>query len=208
MDNFAYLNQISQSTRPAKSPKVTGSISNLSIIKIATGGIVLFFLIMAFGLLLGSLNKKPTNLTKQLYTRTVNLNTTIGTYGSSLKTSQLRAINASLSSVLTNTSKQLSDYLTADNDKDNALIPDDKTLEEETANNLALDTSLNNAKLNGLLDRTYDNQIGLQVSLLISMTSELIARNKDSELDNILTTFYSSLNAIHQSIESYSNPSE
>lgn len=208
MDNFAYLNQISQSTRPAKSPKGTGSISNLSIIKIATGGIVLFFLIMAFGLLLGSLNKKPTNLTKQLYTRTVNLNTTIGTYGSSLKTSQLRAINASLSSVLTNTSKQLSDYLTADNDKDDALIPDDKTLEEETANNLALDTSLNNAKLNGLLDRTYDNQIGLQVSLLISMTSELIARNKDSELDNILTTFYSSLNAIHQSIESYSNPSE
>lgn len=208
MDNFAYLNQISQSTRPAKSPKGTGSISNLSIIKIAAGGIVLFFLIMAFGLLLGSLNKKPTNLTKQLYTRTVNLNTTIGTYGSSLKTSQLRAINASLSSVLTNTSKQLSDYLTADNDKDDALIPDDKTLEKETANNLALDTSLNNAKLNGLLDRTYDNQIGLQVSLLISMTSELITRNKDPELDNILTTFYSSLNAIHQSIEAYSNPSE
>lgn len=208
MDNFAYLNQISQSTRPAKSPKRAGGISNLSIIKIAAGGIVLFFLIMAFGLLLGNLNKKPTNLTKQLYTRTVNLNTTIGTYGSSLKTSQLRAINASLSSVLTNTSKQLSDYLTADNDKDDALIPDDKTLEEETANNLALDTSLNNAKLNGLLDRTYDNQIGLQVSLLISMTSELIARNKDSELNNILTTFYSSLNAIHQNIESYSNPSE
>lgn len=206
MDNFAYLNQISQSTRPAKS---ANPMRKFSIAKIAAGGIVLFFLIMAFGALLGSLNQKPTELTKQLYLRSTNLRTTINNTNSYLKTSQLRAINASLSSVLSNTNNQLATYLIAHSkDEDDALIPKDSVIESETALNDELNQSLLNARLNGILDRVYDTQINLQVSLLLSMISELASRNKDPELNTILATFHSSLTTIQQSLENYSNPGD
>lgn len=206
MDNFEYLNQISQSNRPTHhSVKPSGANKPL-LIKLTVGGVVLFFLLMALGAMLGNLGGKTTELTKQIYVRSTNLNTAIGTYNRSLKTPKLRAIGVSLSSVLTNASNQLSSYLSArDSSSKTALTPSEETAASEAALLAELDFSLTNAKLNGILDRVYDNQIGLQVSLLLSQVSELLARTKDSDLINILTPFQSSLQTIHQDIEAYSS---
>lgn len=205
MDNFEYLNQISQSNRPVKhSFKQSGPKTSL-IIKLCAAGVVLFFLLMALGSMLGNLGGKSNDLTKQLYTRTANLNTTLNTYNRSLKSSQLRAIGVSLSAILTNASNQLSGYLTANSKDKDVLALDEKTSASETALIEELNTSLTNAQLNGVLDRYYDNLIGLQVSLLLSQTSQLLARTKDSNLISILTNFHTSLETIHQSIEAYSS---
>lgn len=204
MDNFEYLNQISQSNRPVKRKSSTNPKTGL-IIKLSAAGVVLFFLLMAVGAMLGNLNSKTTSLTKQLYSRTTSLNTVITTYNRDLKSSQLRAITASLSTILTNASNQLSGYLTAKSKDKNALVLDEKTTASETKLINELNESLNNAKLNGVLDRYYDNQIGLQVSLLLAQTSQLLARTKDPDLILILTNLHTSLETIHQSIENYSN---
>ncbi len=204
MDNLEYLNQISQSNRPVKrSLKSSDRKTNL-IIKFSIAGVVLFFLMMAFGAMVGNLNTKSDDLAKQIYTRTVNLNSSLNTYNRDLKSSRLRAIGVSLSAILTNASNQLSNYLTA-NSKDKNIALDEKTTASEAAIIEELNTSLTNAKLNGVLDRYYDNQIGLQVSLLLSQTSELLARTKDAELITIVTNLHTSLETIHQNLVNYSS---
>lgn len=205
MDNFEYLNQISQSNRPVKRKISTKGPKTGLIIKLSAAGVLLFFLLMALGSMLGNLNNKSNDLTKQLYTRTTNLNTVLNTYNRDLKSSQLRAIGVSLSAILTNASNQLSGYLTINSKDKNALILDEKTAASETQLVEDLNASLNNAKLNGVLDRYYDNQIGLQVSLLMAQTSQLLARTKDTNLVAILTNLHTSLETIHQSIENYTS---
>lgn len=205
MDNFEYLNQISQSNRPVK-PRSTKShlFRDTPLLKIIIGGVVIFFFLMALGILLSNLNKKPTDLIKQLYVRTSNVQSTLEPYGSSLKSSQLRAINASVSSVLTNASRELSAYITeTSGDDKSALIPDEKTAASESALINELNTSLTNAKLNGILDRNWHNQVSLQVSLLLSLTSNLAARNKDPKLASILSSYYSNLSTIDERLSAY-----
>lgn len=208
MDNFEYLNQISRSTHASKHAKPAKSgLAKIPIAKFAIGGVVLFFLLMAIGALLGSIKSKPQTLTKQLYTRTMSVNENITTFNRSVKSSRLRAIGASLSSVLTHTSKQLSDYLSSTSSDKDPLALDKSLAESEASFSEAIKLSLTNAKLNGILDRTYENQLSLQVSLLLSLNSQLLARTKDPNLIQILNTFGSSLQTIHQNLENYSNPS-
>lgn len=205
MDSLEYLNQISQSNRPVKpNTKVKAKLLNASIIKIILGGVVLFFLIMIIGVMLGNLHAKPEELTKQLYTRTSNLNSVITDYNKSLKSSRLRSIGLSLSSVLTNSGNQLSTYIMGEEGGQELLKPEEETLLAEQQLSETLNTSLNNAKLNGILDRAYSNQIGLEVSLLLSMISELEERAKDdTDLMNILVTYYQNLKVIHENFENY-----
>lgn len=206
MDSLEYLNQISKSNRPVKKPR--GEASKTTIIKIAAGGIVLFVLIIAFGSLLGNLSSKVGNTTKQLYFRTDQVNSTLRTYNKSLKSSRLRAIGSSLQTVLTGTSNQLKEYYSNKNVKSEDLKLTGKTSEKEEALISQLNLSLKHGKLNGILDRTYNNQINLQVSLLLSLTSEIISRTKDQKLLAIVEPLHSSLTTIHESLETYSNPGD
>lgn len=206
MDNFEYLNQISQANRPVKhSFKSSTNPKTGLIIKLSVAGVVLFFLLMAIGSMLGSLGHKSNDLTKQIYLRSTNLNSVLTTYNRDLKSSQLRAIGTSLSAILTNASNQLSVYLTKNGKDKDALALDEKTTAQENTLIEELNFSLTNAKLNGVLDRYYDNQIGLQVSLLLAQTSKLLARTKDASLISIISDLHSSLETIHQSIEAYSS---
>lgn len=205
MNNLEYLNQISQETRPT-STKKSNPLS--LVIKIAVGGIVAFLFIMCVSIVLNAGKSSPTDLAKQLYVRTANLNTTLTTYNKSLKSSQLRAIGTSLNGVLTGASASLSNYLLPEGGEKGDLNPPEKLLAVETATDEELNTSLNNAKLNGILDRVYANQIQLQVSLLIAFISQLEPRTKDEALLDIITQYQSNLYVIEQSLENYSSPSD
>ncbi len=205
MNNLEYLNQISQENRPTSAKK---SASMSLIIKIAVGGLVAFLFIMCLGMALSAGKTSPTDLTKQLYVRTANLNTALTTYNKSLKSSQLRAIGTSLNGVLTSATASLTGYLASEGDKEADLNPPEKLLTVETETIEALDTALNNAKLNGILDRVYANQIQLQVSLLVTFISQLEQRTKDTELLEIISQYQSNLIVIEQSLKDYSNPSD
>ena len=204
MDNFEYLQQISQANRPTKRSVKSNGLPTSLIIKLVAGGLVLFFLLMAIGGMLGNIGNRSDDLVKQIYLRTTNLNSSITTYNRSLKSSQLRALGTALSSVLSNTSNQLSAYITAHDGTKNIAPPEN--ISDEEANLLnQLNVTLENARLNGILDRHYHNQVGLQVTLLMSLTSQLLARTKDQELIQILTPFYSSLETFRNGFEAYSS---
>ena len=206
MDNLEYLNHIAQSNRPTRAARASASTS--LIIKILLAGLVLFFILLAIGSTLGNRTAKVSDLTKQLYVRTENLNSTLTTYNPHLKSSQLRAIGLSLSGTLTAASSQLSTYLNSVSSSKNALVPNAEIAASEADVANALDQALENAKLNGILDRTYATQIQLQVSLILSMISQLSARADDEELSTILVNYLSSLIVVEESLENYSNPSD
>lgn len=202
MDNLEYLNEISKTNRAVKNPKQNALPVGL-IVKLVAGGVVLFFLLMMIGSLLGGAGGVAREQAQQIYVRTTNLNETLDDYTKHVKSSKLRAIGGSLEATLTNAANQLSTYLAGEADEDMEMaLPAEKGAEEaENINNL--NTSLLNAKLNGILDRIYANEIGLQVSLLLSMVSQAQARAEDSGLVEALETYHSSLETIHQSFEDF-----
>ena len=205
MDNFAYLNEISASNRPVKNPATAPkSLKTATIVKIVAAGAVLFFLLMAVGALVGNLKGKTDSLLKQLYLRTTNMSTIMEDYNRDLKSSDLRSLAASLAGTLTNATNQLAGVMGAEDPEDAA--PDAATTEEETAVLNELNTSLTNARLNGILDRAYANLVGLQVSLIMSMISELEARTDDAELLKVLSTYRGNLEVLHQGFEAYDDP--
>lgn len=211
MDNLEYLNQISQSTRPTtKSSGFSSFLTNNSLIlKILIGGLVAFAILIGIGTLINSGNTTSADLAKQLYVRINNVNSTIATYNKSLKSSQLRSITSSLTGTLTGASAQLKTYLdTTYADDEQPLVPPESIATSEADASTVLNDTLNTAKLNGLLDRTYASQILLQVNLLLSLTSELAGHDSDPALYQILSNFYNNLSTIRQSLSSYSNPSD
>ena len=205
MDNFAYLNEISASNRPVRNPAAAPkSLRTATIVKIVAAGAVLFFLLMAVGALVGNLKGKTDSLLKQLYLRTTNMSTIMEDYNRDLKSSDLRSLAASLAGTLTNATNQLAGVMGAEDPEDAA--PDAATTEEETAVLNELNTSLTNARLNGILDRAYANLVGLQVSLIMSMISELEARTDDAELLEVLSAYRGNLEVLHQGFEAYDDP--
>ena len=159
---------------------------------------------MAVGALVGNLKGKTDSLLKQLYLRTTNMSTIMEDYNRDLKSSDLRSLAASLAGTLTNATNQLAGVMGAEDPEDAA--PDAATTEEETAVLNELNTSLTNARLNGILDRAYANLVGLQVSLIMSMISELEARTDDAELLKVLSTYRGNLEVLHQGFEAYDEP--
>ena len=202
MDNFAYLNEIAASNRPVQNPAAAPQkMRGATVIKLVAIGVVAFVMLMAVGALIGSLQGKTENLTKQLYLRTTNLSTVMQDYNKELKSSDLRTLGASLAGALTNATTQLTSYIGGEDAEERA--PDAKTVEEETAVLEELTASLTNARLNGILDRAYANLVGLQVSLLLTMISELEERTDDAALETILTSYESNLAVIHEGFEAY-----
>lgn len=211
MDNLEYLQQISQSNRPVAPSKQSQSPISMALIgKILLGGIVILALLIGISILANNRSNKSEDLTQQLYLRINNINGVVTSSTSQLKSSQLRSINVSLSGALTNTSNQLDLYgasITEEGSKVDPLAPSEAILAAESAHLANLNNTLTNAKLNGIFDRIYAAQIHLQVSLLLSMASELSSRAEDPALLQIIGQFYSSLSVIEASLDNYSNPS-
>ena len=203
MDNFAYLKEISVANRPVQNQTGRSNLKISTVVKIAAGGMVLFFLIMAVGALMGNLGGKMDNLLKQLYVRTTNLNSVISDYNRDLKSSDLRSLGASLAGALTNATNQLTSVMVTEDGDEDEMMPDAATMEEESAVMNELSTSLTNAQLNGILDRTYANLVGLQVSLLLAMVTEAEARTDDTAILTVLTAYRENLETLHQGFEAY-----
>lgn len=205
MDNFEYLQRISASNRPVKKPSKLSRVNGSLILKILVSGILVSAILIVVGIVINAGPARATDVAQQLYTRMTNVNKAISTFNKDLKSSQLRSINYSLSGTLTNTIPQLSNYITTTNSSSKSpLTPPADIITYETNLDASVNSALANAKLNGTLDRIYASQIHLQVSLMLSMTSELLERDQDTALHTILDPFFSNLNVIEQSLNNYS----
>ncbi len=197
MNNLEYLNQISKTSRPVKNSGNNQGFG--TIIKIAVIGVVAFIILFIVGAIISSKSNSASTLGPQIYIRTTNLEKTINTYNKSLRSSRLRSIGLTLSSTLTAATNQLDPFFKSSASKDKNLT------QSETEYQANLDGTLTNAKLNGMLDRAYANQMQLQTSLLLSMLEQAINHTRDENLKNIYAQYQSNLTATNTDLVNYSS---
>lgn len=203
MDRQAYLNQISQTTKPIEQKE---SVLSPKIFKFAAIGIGLTIFLVIIGSLLKNLNNKEFLLTQQLDLRTTNLIETIEEYNKQVKSPALRSIGTSFSAILSDTNRDIEEYLVQEYEFDPKKA-DAKIMKQETELIDDLNKSLENARLNGILDRTYVNKLDLQITLMLSLESDIISRTKKPELRSMLEKSSDSLKTLQNTIEGYDNAS-
>ena len=127
----------------------------------------------------------------------------IQNYQPLVKSSVLRSSSASLSSILSNTSRELNDYLVEKyNFKDKDV--DKKIVEVATAKKDELETELFEAKINGILDRIYAHKMTYEISSIMSEEAKLINSSKNAGLKDLLTTSYQSLDNLYRNFSEFS----
>lgn len=203
MDNETYLEQIAAQARPNKTP---GKLLSPGIIKLIAGAIIALILIIVLGSVLSSANQKTITLYERYYLKVKNLsaaNGPLASYGKELKSSDLRLLSSTLLTSLTGTARDLNGVL-SDIKVDTANISPEATKEESTVFT-GYTASLSDAKLNGLLDRTFATSTTLQISLLLSLESEISEKTDNNSLASIVSKSKADLQALLQQFEDYSN---
>ena len=201
MDRQEYLNQISATNQPTKSPK--SGIFASKFFWVGVIGVAAFILIMIIGSALGG---GGTSAKDKLYALILHINNTselIGEYQSNVKSSELRSHSASLSSILANTNKGLNDYATSKYNFKEKDIPK-KITEEETTAKDELQSELFEAKINGILDRVYAHKMAYEISLITTRESQLLKSANNDDLKEALTTSYNSLNNLYSKFNDFS----
>ena len=127
----------------------------------------------------------------------------IGEYQSNVKSSDLRSYSASLNGVLSNTSKDLTNYA-AEKYNFKAKDVDKNIAEEETTSKDGLKSELFEAKINGVLDRIYAHKMAYEISLITTREAQLIRSAGNETLKQALTTSYNSLDNLYSKFNDFS----
>lgn len=201
MQGQEYLNQISAENRPLK--KNGKGIFHSKIFMASMIGLIILIVIIIIGSILSGSKDGEKNLSLALKLHLDNTASVISKYQSQIKSSDLRSSSASFYSVLSNTSNELTDYLTKkynykEKDIDKGLV-DEATLSKD-----GLEADLFEAKINGILDRIYAHKMVYEISLFMNEESKLMNMTKDSDYKEILTKSYNSLNNLSGSFSNFS----
>lgn len=203
METQEYLNQISESVRPDQKPKSSFGFLNSIYVKIILGAVAGLIVIALLGSLLSSLRVDNKSKVFSLKVRLANTTTTVQTYQPSLKSSDLRSNTASLLSVLSNTSRDLTAYIEEKYSKTEKEVEKTATASEAEAKE-ELEAELFSAKINGILDRIFAHKMAYEISIITSREAELINSSGNSELAEILTTSYNSLANLYDKFNDFS----
>lgn len=194
MDGQEYLNQISASVRPEKKSKM--SFMNSTIFKVIAGAVVAFIVIVIVGAIISGGKAEARD---QAISLKLNIDSTlsvISKFQPSVKSSDLRSSSASLYSVLSNTSRELTSFITEKYEynakNDDKKFADDVALERD-----GLESALFEAKINGVLDQVYANKMAYVISLISTKETSLYNATSNEELQSLLTTSYNSLKNLY-----------
>lgn len=202
MDGQDYLNQISAAVRPEKRSKKDKILSSKFFL-IGAIGVIGFILILILGAILSSGKGGEKNLSFRLKLHLDNTESVIQEYQPSVKSSVLRSSSASLYSVLTNTNRELTDYITAKfNFKDKEV--DKKLKDELQLEKDGIVSDLFEAKINGVLDRMYAHKMAYEVSMIMTEEDKIYDMTGDETLKNLLSTSYNSLKNLYDKFNDFS----
>lgn len=184
-----YLNQIAPKTESnnwllSKKPLIIGLI--------AMAGLLI--VISAFSMLSGN-NASTARLAARLSsTGTLAKNST-----KNIKSTQLRATNANLSSYLTNAIRDIEPFLAKEGIKIKSI---DKTIVASEATT-ELDTVLENARLNAIYDRTYAREMAYKLDTIITLMNKVNKNSSSKSLRQYLTTSVENLTPIKDSMSNF-----
>jgi len=202
MDKQEYLDQLSGKTRPAKAPGKVSGILKSKFLWLGVGAVVLFITFAIIGGVISS--NKSSDKTKEINLKLHLDNTVevISDYQKNLKSSEVRSNAASLSSVLSNTSRDLGTYLEEKynfKDKDAGKEMTEQAKQEAEK----LSEELFKAKINGMLDKVFSNKMAYEISIIASEEASIINSTSDSGLKDLLTTSYNSLDVLYNKFNDY-----
>lgn len=210
MNNKDYLDKIASEARPltASAPGFLGSALHLSMkqLKIIGIAIAVIFLVLIIAMIASSGNKNTErDYVDTAYLRTKDLSKVIDDYRTKIRSSELRSMAMSLKSVLLETNYALSSTLTNNFGAKSPDTPEkESTATDETAIIGELTASLEEARLNALLDRVFAREYTYQISLLISLETDIINRTKIDLLKSSLTSSRSNLETLHEQFDNFS----
>lgn len=200
MEGRDYLNQISASVRPEKKSKL--GFMNSMFFKLGVGAVIAFVVIMIIGMIISGGKAGAEDQAISLKLNIDNTLEVIAEYQPSVKSSDLRSNSASLYSVLTNTNRELTNFIT---EKYNYKPKDDdkKFAEKVSQERYELESALFEAKINGILDQVYASKIAYTILLISSKEDSLFNASSDQTLQTLLTTSYNSLETLYDQFNNF-----
>ena len=205
MDGQQYLNQISQSNRPAKNTGGGGlkKILSSKFFIVGAVGLGILVLILILGGLLSGGKGDEKSLNYKLFLHLDNTLAVVQTYQPEVKSSILRSSSASLQGVLSNTKGKLEGYL-GEKYKFKAKDIDKATTAAATKAKDELTKELFEAKINGVLDRTYAHRMAYEIDAIASEEAKIIKSASNDTLKGILTESYDSLTTLYEKFNDFS----
>lgn len=203
MDKQEYLNQISAQHQPAPKNNLFQKILHSKFLWIGLGCVAALIVIMLIGSALSSGKVSVKDRLSELILHINNVNATISEYQPNIKSSDLRSYSASLSSILSNTSSDLTTYATEKyNFKEKNI--DKQIVADETNANTELNQELFEAKINGILDRIYAHKMAYEINLITVNEQQILSASSNEDLASILTSSYDSLMNLEPKFDQFS----
>ncbi|MBR3248508.1 hypothetical protein IKF89_00550 [Candidatus Saccharibacteria bacterium] len=205
MDGQQYLDQISNANAPkkAKPANKRGILHNKFFI-VGMIGVGLLLLIVILGAILGGGKDGEKSLSSKLYLHLDGTAAAIQEYQNYVRSSDLRSSSASLYGVLTDTSSGLEKYLTEKYDIKKVKDTDKKLQEKATAAKDELTGELFEAKINGILDRTFAHKMAYEISIIKAEESELYNKTNSEVLKEVLNKSHESLTNLYDKFNDFS----
>lgn len=210
MDNMAYLQQIAGVDNSLNSKgKKKNPLSKLLNVWVLAGAGIFIVLIIIVALIASSLNKVDTKdqdlMTQSYWMANYLVNETLDEYADQVKNSDIRNMTASFRSVLNeiilnDAGLMLSEYgIEVDDfdEEDNEIVAQEKKANDE------LNSTLEDARLNGILDRVYLREITMQVAYIRSYQSEIAERTKNSKVEEFSLKADANLGNIYEQFHSF-----
>ena len=203
MDGQEYLDRISTNNQPVNKSSGNRVISS-KFFWVGLIGLVLLILIMIIGSMLGNKGGGERNKCFTLLVHLTNTSEIVAEYQSNVRSSELRSSSASLYGVLTNTNSELTKYATEKykikNTKDISKNILDKANEEKEQ----LNKELFEAKINGILDRTYAYKMSYEIMVIMAEENSLHDATKNDSLKDSLSKSYDSLKNLYDLFNNFS----
>ena len=205
MDGQQYLDQISNANAPkkAKPANKRGILHNKFFI-VGMIGVGLLLLIVILGAILGGGKDSEKTLSSKLYLHLDGTAAAIQEYQNYVRSSDLRSSSASLYGVLTDTAGGMESYLTEKYNIKKVKDTDKKLQEKATAVKDELTGELFEAKINGILDRTYAHKMAYEISIIKAEESELYNKTKSEALKEVLNKSHESLTNLYDKFNDFS----
>lgn len=201
MNDLEYLNQISAGVK--KPAQNTGFFDKkMKTIIGALAGVILLLIVLVS--VAGSSPSTPESTASTEFGRlkvySDELIKTITTYNGSVRSSSLRSTGTSFSTLLTDISSRSTTYLTelgADPTAITATSSDTKILSDTTS-------SLESARLNGILDRRYASEMYFQIRYIINIESTISNKTTNSAIKAYLNDSTNSLKRLGDTFYNFS----
>lgn len=116
-----------------------------------------------------------------------------------LKSSKLRSLNSNLELSLTNANRDIADPLLAAGVDTKKLS---KSVTEKESGSAVADR-LEDARLNGVFDRTYAREMAYRLSTILTLLKQINASSSSKELKAFLTTTYNNLQPTQEALAAF-----